>query len=96
MAPNRSPKANNILAFGECAKLPGRPAGPASLLHFEYSDKQAKNFNLLVVTVYESSQKMLFLKGNNCFEGIPNDFTCNIIHDFACDRRRPQFLLKIA
>ena len=52
---------------------------------------------MLVVIVYETSQKMFILRTKVGLKDVPHDFTCNIICDFARDGRRPhefRFVLK--
>ena len=56
---------------------------------------------MLVVTVYETSQKKVFsLYETIVSRAVPHDFTCQIIRNFARDGQRPHefrfFLKKIA
>ena len=56
------------------------------IVFLHVADKVAKNFNMLVVTVYETV--CFFFIRNNWFKAVPHDFTCKIINDFARDGRR--------
>ena len=50
-----------IFGFGRVRKTTRSPGWALWLIVF-LADKAAKNFNMLVVTVYETSQKMFFLR----------------------------------
>ena len=62
-----------------------RSPGRALWLVVFLADKAAQNFNMLVVTVYETSQKMFFLRTKQSVQS----FTCNIIRNFARYGRQP-------
>ena len=70
--------------FGRMRKIPRSP-GQALWLVVFLADKAAKDFNMLLVTVYETSQKMFFLRTKQSVQS----FTCNIIRNFARYGRQP-------
>ena len=53
--------------FGRMRKITRSPGRALWLVVF-LADKAAKNFNMLVVTVYETSQKMFFLRTKQLFK----------------------------
>ena len=83
--------------FGRVRKTTQSPGRALWLIAF-LADKAGKNFNMLVVTVYETSEKMFFSSYETVgSKAVPHDFTCNIICDFARDGRLPhefRFFLK--
>ena len=64
-----------------------RPPGWALWLIVFLADKAAKNFNMLVVTVYETSQKMFFFRWKQLFQRLSH-VTYRI---YPCISRSPIF-----
>ena len=80
-----APEATNInFGFGQVRKSTRSPGWALWLIVF-LADKAAKNFNMLVVTVYETSQKMFFLRTKQSvqrpFHMISKKIALNLEHE---------------